>query len=243
MKPSGISHNKNDRPHRRPGHVLFAVGVLVIIIAVAQGFFLDREMLANMMRQVQQISTSGRPPRSPIMGRAFLFAFGLPLGLVLLFVSGLIASREPRAKTRRSLGIGLLLVFLMIIIPRIFGWESSNAYFGIGGVIVLIGLIAVFWLWAQHRQKLSAGEQSAADWKALGYLCFGIAAWNICGFSSAPSFALFPEKMIELGIRPFAVGQLKAIMAYLALGWTFTAIGFAKSLSLRKLGKLATRPT
>ena len=49
---------------------------------------------------------------------------------------------------------------------------------------------------------------------------------HTCGFSAAPSFGLFPEKMLEYGVRPFAIGQAKVIMAYFVLGWILTAIGF-----------------
>jgi hypothetical protein len=40
---------------------------------------------------------------------------------------------------------------------------------------------------------------------------------DICGFSAAPRFGVFPEKMLEYGARPFAIGQAKAIMAYFVI--------------------------
>ena len=222
-----------DRFRERRGKVLFIIGVVVMVVTVMQGFFLEREMIATMMRHVQQIRTAGMPPRSPIMGRVFLFAFGFPIGLVILYIASLMINRERASKIRASLGIGFLLLSVVAFTPRIFGWETSNSYFGIGGFLILGLIVTTFWFWSRYRLGLNPALKRAADFKALGYLCFGIAAWNICGFGNAPSFALFPEKMLEHGIRPFAIGQLKAIMAYLVLGWMFTAIGFFKSASTK----------
>ena len=55
---------------------------------------------------------------------------------------------------------------------------------------------------------------------------FALAAWNMCGFGGAPSFALFPEKMLTHDSQAFAIGQLKSVMAFIVLGWLFTALGF-----------------
>jgi hypothetical protein len=77
--------------------------------------------------------------------------------------------------------------------------------------------------------KTASERHAALDLQAIGYFCFALAAWNSCGFGSVPSFALFPEKMIALGTRDFAVGQLKSIMAFFVLGWLFTMLGFFKA--------------
>ena len=68
-----------------------------------------------------------------------------------------------------------------------------------------------------------------ADLQGAGYLCFAISAWNLCGIGGMPSFALEPTRMLALGSRSFAVGQMKVVMALLVLGWFFTALGYRKA--------------
>ena len=46
---------------------------------------------------------------------------------------------------------------------------------------------------------------------------------------TALSFAVYPEKMIALNAIPFAVGQLKAVMALFILGWIFTVLGLRRA--------------
>ena len=50
------------------------------------------------------------------------------------------------------------------------------------------------------------------------------------GWPPGPSFGLYPQTMLDQGMRPFAVGQAKTIMAYFVLGWWFTAVGLYKSI-------------
>jgi hypothetical protein len=204
-----------------------------MIAAVISGLFMEEDLLAKVMHEIQynRIPIGEVPPS--VMGRVSLFAFGLPLGLVALLGSSLMLSRERSARIRLMILWGFLIFSLVILVPKIFGREIGDLYFGAGGFIILGAIIASFWFWAKYRSDLNAALKSSADFKALGYLCFGIAAWQICGFSAAPSFALFPEEMLQYGVRPFAIGQAKAIMAYFVFGWVFTAIGWYKSSSAR----------
>ena len=94
----------------------------------------------------------------------------------------------------------------------------------------LVCMVVSFWYWSKCRATLTQQARLVSDIKALGYLCFGLAAWNTCGLASMPSLGLYPETMLAQGMRPFAIGQAKAIMAYFVLGWLFTALGFYKSV-------------
>jgi hypothetical protein len=85
------------------------------------------------------------------------------------------------------------------------------------------------WHWGRFRLRLNDAKREAADWQGLGYLSFALAAWNLCGFGGMPGFAVYPQKMIELNAIPFAVGQLKAVMALFILGWVFTVLGLRRA--------------
>lgn len=120
-------------------------------------------------------------------------------------------------------------IALVILVPMLFGRGMSASYFGIGGVSILVLSAATIYYWGVYRARQPASRHAALDLQAIGYFCFSLAAWNSCGFGSVPSFALFPEQMIALGSRDFAVGQLKSIMAFFVLGWLFTMLGFFKA--------------
>jgi len=233
MDRSNSSAQEDQLRRPRFAVVLFIIIALIIIAAVISGLFLEESMLAKVMHEIQYNRIPIGEVAPSVMGRVSLFAFGLPLGLVALFGCSLWLSKERSSKIRLMILWAFLIFNLVIAVPKIFGRETGDLYFGTGGFIILGAIIASFWFWAKYRSNLNGALKSAADFKALGYLCFGIAAWQICGFSAAPSFALFPEKMLLYDVRPFAIGQAKAIMAYFVVGWVLTAIGFYKSVSAK----------
>ena len=163
--------------------------------------------------------------RDPVMGLILLFAFGFPLGMVFTLVGALLISNTGKQSVMPYFFTGFALVILSALLPQIFGPGTGGIYFGSGGVIIMIAIVISFWFWAEERSRQPIDERNSGDLKALGYLCFGLAAWNTCGLASMPSFGLFPELMIQQEMRPFAVGQAKSIMAYFVIGWLLTAAG------------------
>lgn len=209
---------------------LFLLGSVFMILTVSIGFFVEREMLSGVMYYIQNKQVPSFEKFYPYqLLLTMLFAFGLPLGLVLLFVY--VQRRTERSiRKRRRLILSALLIFSIVIItPAFFGRQPSTIFFGIGGFAIIAAIILSFWYVSRIRSTIKIRERAAFDYKLLGYLCFGIVTWHICGFANAPGFALFPDKMIELDVQPFAIGQLKAVMAYFVAGWIFTAVGFYKS--------------
>lgn len=229
MDTSNISNSAEKPQRHRLAVILFIIIAMIITVAVISGLFLEKSLLAKVMHEIQNNRIPIGEVHPSVMGRVSLFAFGMPLGLVALFGCSLALSRERSSRIRLMIFWAFLIFSLVIIVPKIFGREIGDLYFGTGGFIILGAIIASFWFWAKYRSDLNPALKSSADFKALGYLCFGIACWQICGFSAAPSFALFPDEMIQYDLRPFAIGQAKAIMAYFVFGWIFTAIGFYKS--------------
>lgn len=206
----------------RKGVVLFSAGAVIMVTMMLLGYSIEDELTAYGMKVLEE-------RHDPIMGLVFLFAFGFPLGIVTTLAGGLIMSKTPVFRVAVIATGALGLVSLAALVPAVFGRELSGAYFGSGGITILIAMVVSFWYWAQYRAGLREAVRNAADIKALGYLCFGLAAWNTCGLASLPSFGLDPQTMIAQGMQPFAIGQAKAVMAYFVLGWLFTAVGLYKS--------------
>jgi hypothetical protein len=68
------------------------------------------------------------------------------------------------------------------------------------------------------------------DLQGVGYLCFALAAWNLCGAATMPAFALEPEMMLTMGTQAFAIGQMKTIMLLFISGWLSSLLGFWASV-------------
>ena len=206
----------------RKGIAVFSAGVVIMAAMMLLGYSIEGELTTYGVKVLEE-------RQDPIMGLVFLFAFGFPLGIVSTMAGALMMGKAHNARLLAIVISGVMLVSLAALVPAIFGRDISGVYFGGGGITILLAMVVSFWYWAQYRAGLNAAAKTAADIKALGYVCFGLAAWNTCGLASLPSFGLYPETMLEQGMRPFAIGQAKAIMAYFVLGWVFTAVGFYKS--------------
>ena len=165
----------------------------------------------------------------PGMVPAMIFFFAFPLGLVVSLVGAAGMRRTFHARTWLFALLAVPAIAVVVLVPQLFGREPSPEYFGSGGLAILVLAGATIYYWGSYRARQPASRHAALDLQAVGYLCFALAAWNTCGVGGAPSFALAPEKMLALEARDFAVGQLKSVMAFVVLGWLFTALGFFKA--------------
>lgn len=207
-----------------PGMIIFAVGAGLMIAAVWLGY--------GMQPEVAKLGMDAYMARSGLMGSLgfVLFAFGFPLGVGLVAIGAMRGSGTPWRRLAWFAVLVLGGVTAAVVVPLVFGRSLGGAFFGTGGIAILILVLATTWFWGAGRARLPQGARLATDLKGGGYVCFAIAAWNLCGVGDMPSFALSPEIMMDVGSRPFAVGQMKAIMALLTVGWGLTAIGHRMAL-------------
>lgn len=207
----------------RVGVLVFFVGVAVMALSAAMGNALQAKLYEQGITGFQQTAgVSGMIP-------AMVFFFSFPLGLIVCMVGAVQMRRSLTGSAWPYALLAIPAVAIVVLVPILFGRELSPRYFGIGGITILLLVAATIYYWGSYRARQPANRHAALDLQAIGYLCFALAAWNTCGFGSVPSFALFPEKMIALDARGIAIGQLKAIMAFIVLGWFFTAWAFFKA--------------
>lgn len=211
---------------QRIGLVLYLLGVAAMIADVAYGKLIQDE--------VTGLGIAGILAKNGVLGglRLLLFAFAFPLGTGLSLLGAALFGGTAQTRAGRFGGLALLLVLVPLLAPGVFGTQHSPAYFGYGGMTILVLVALAMWFWGQYRLRLSEVARPAADWQGLGLLAFALAAWNLCGVGGMPSFAVYPEKMLALGAVPFAVGQLKAVMALFILGWIFTVLGLRRAARL-----------
>ncbi len=208
--------------NKRAGALVFFSGLTIMALSAIMGKVLQSQLFELGIAGFQRsYGMTGMIP-------AMVFFFSFPVGLAICLTGAVTMSRSLTGHIWPFALLAIPGIVVVILVPLIFGRGLSANYFGIGGVLILVLAAATVYYWGSYRATQPASRHAALDLQAIGYLCFALAAWNICGFGSAPSFALFPEKMIALGSRDFATGQLKSIMAFFVLGWLFTMLGFFK---------------
>ena len=209
--------------NNRAGVLIFFSGFILMVVSAVMGKIVQSQL--NELGVDGILQAHGPTGLAPAM--VFFFAF--PVGLVVCLVGAAGLRRTFHARTWLFALLAVPAIAIVVLVPNLFGRELSPTYFGTGGITILVLSAATIYYWGSYRARQPASRHGALDLQAIGYLCFALAAWNTCGFGGAPSFALFPEKMLALETHAFAVGQLKAIMAFLVLGWLFTMLGFWKN--------------
>lgn len=208
--------------------ILFFLGIILMITTVLLGEFIQEE--------VETLGMQGYMEAGPGENKLIMlfFAFGFPLGIGLVMAASIISGRGSKTTVRWFLAAAIAGVVLTLLIHGILGTGHSPVYFGVGGVTIMVLIIAVAWYWSVYRAGLDEKLQKASDFQAIGYLCFALAAWNLCGVGSIPGMAMYPEKMLTLEPRFFAVAQMKAVMAFFVLGWIFTVIGIKQFIKVNR---------
>ena len=208
---------------QRLGGIVFLAGLAIMVGDIIYGKQIQTEVAALGLGGIQ-----ARYGDAGVL-KLLLFAFSFPLGVGISLLGAALFGGTAKSRAGRIGGIALLVVLVPMLVPGIFGTQHSPSYFGYGGMSILVLVAAAMWFWGKYRMRLSDAMRPAADWQGFGYLAFALAAWNLCGFGGMPSFAVYPEKMIALNAIPFAVGQLKAVMALFILGWIFTVLGLRRA--------------
>jgi len=213
----------NQAERNRDGRYALGIGAIIMIASLVTGRFIQTGL-----------GTHGHVVFTDLYGFSgwagfLLFAFGFPLGLSISAIGLYRTSEKSWKHTIGAFVVVLVAMLSTVIIPLLFGREQSAVFFGTGGYLMLLVLLAVTWLWGKYRARLPREARAGTDLKGAGYLCFAVATWNLCGIGAMPSFALEPERMIEFGTREFATGQMKAVMVLLLIGWVLTALGYYRS--------------
>lgn len=206
--------------NNRAGVLVFFAGLILMVLSTVMG--------KVMQSQLNELGISGLQQAHGLAGMvpAMVFFFAFPVGLVVCLMGAVSMRRTFHGRTWLFALLVFPAVAVVVLVPNLFGREPSPSYFGAGGIAILLLSAATIYYWGSYRARQPANRHTALDLQAVGYLCFALAAWNTCGFGGPPSFALFPEKMLALDTRGFAVGQLKSVMAFFVLGWLFTMLGF-----------------
>jgi hypothetical protein len=170
------------------------------------------------------------------------FAFGFPLGIGVSLLGALTGSESGTGRYWIVLCAVLLAASAASLVPALWGRQLSSIFFGNGGYIIMVLVLASIWYWGRYRARMPQAQRSAVDLQGIGYLFFAVAVWNICGAATMPSFALEPDMMLAMESQAFAIGQMKAIMVLFILGWIFTLLGLRLAGRQRVIDSESTEP-
>lgn len=209
-------------PSLQKGSMVLLAGLLVMVLAIILGEFLQQDLESTGM----QVMLERKDTLQPLALIVFIFGFPLGIGVV---VTG--AALRGGASVQRALLFAVMAfagVLLTLLVHGLLGTSHSPWFFGGGGILIMLLLTAAAWYWGKSRAEAEEDHRVTLDWQAMGYLCFAFASWNLCGVGSVPGMALYPEKMMMLEPRYFAVAQMKSVMLFLVLGWLFTLTAFRR---------------
>jgi len=208
---------------------LYIAGTVLMVLATITGKIIQED-LGRL--GAQGFLESGNPINAVAM---FFFIFAFPVGIGVSFSGAMLMGGRARTKPILFTGLAVFSIVIIGFIHKILGVAHSPTYFGTGGISIMVLIAIAIWYWGKYRAQLSPASRKAVDLQAVGYLFFALAAWNLCGVGGPPGFALYPEKMLVLEPKFFAVAQLKVVMAFFVIAWIFTALGFkAASKSAQK---------
>ena len=163
----------------------------------------------------------GIPENVPVIKiiRYLVWAFSFKLG-IYFFVIGVLLKHN---KTRREIlifsGVGFVYIaFAYMPIPL-----KSSLFFGIGGSVVTIAALILFWIMAGTKQK---GNKRHTIFEYVGLFFIVMGIYNLCPLMGVRCFALYPEKMIQYHLQDDAFSFANHIMIEFALG--FIALLYAK---------------
>jgi hypothetical protein len=153
----------------------------------------------------------------------FIWALAVPLGSVLVLLGAALI-----AEVERRVFWFLVVGSIVFAAWRVIGTSSQllPPLFGIGGGLITLFFLGLVWSWARTRPTLSGPEKTGSDLRAVGYLFFVVAAWDLCGMLGIPTFLLRPEQAQEFAIPlGSAINMASTILVLLVLGWAFMFFG------------------
>jgi hypothetical protein len=192
------------------------------------------------IRVEDRLHDSGMPAATaPLTGQLtpFLFAFGFPSGVALLALATQFP--PPRSGARRwARGVFAgLAVTAPIMVPTVASRGLVPWQFGAGGTTIAVCAVLALWLLGRIRRAVPAALIGSVDLAIGALACFAMAAWNLCGSAAMPSFLLDPETVLRLGTLPFAIGQMKSVLALLVAGWVLVLIATWRALAFVRKGQ------
>jgi hypothetical protein len=156
----------------------------------------------------------GIPEGVPVIKiiRYLLWAFSFKLGIYFFVIGVLLKHNKSGKEILIFSGAGFVYIASAYIpIPL-----KSSLFFGIGGSLVTIVSLVLFWTMAATKQ---GGNRRHTVFDYLGLFLIVMGIYNLCPLMGVKCFALYPEKMIRYNLQDDAFSFANHIMIEFALGF------------------------
>ncbi len=207
---------------------LWISGLVLIVLSLTVGKLIEGQLAATGMPELSDGDLYG------VEVIPLFFAFAFPLGLSLCAAAAIHSHPGGTFGRIAVIAIGVLTVSAPVLVPFLLGRELISYHFGVGGFAITLAALSCFWLLGRLRSLVPGPMISVVDLTIVGLLCFAAAAWNLCGSAAMPSFLLMPERLMELDSLPFAIGQMKSVLALTLLGWLLLVAAAALAVARLK---------
>lgn len=204
--------------------IFFGIGIIFLINAIFGRYIVLPGYLSTLDEGRGTIDAVSQTIPIWKIIRYLIWAYSFKLGIFFIGISALLKTSLSMVRLWFFICGGFVYIVLAYIpFPGYY-----PIFFGIGGGLITVFLMAIFLLWAANREQLEEPEKKATDFRLIGYFFFAMATYNLCPLMGVKVFGLDPEKMLRFGLQNEAVSFASRIMVELVLGWLFIFLSYWK---------------
>lgn len=206
--------------NKKSSTILIGLGLLFLLNAVFGRYIVLPGYLAGLEQGGATLAGASQVASTWKVIRYLLWAYSFKLGIYFIILGAVL--RTNMSTTRKwviAIGGFVYIAFAYIPLP-----EPAALVFGVAGGLMTLLMIFIILRWANGRAQLQDGQQTASDFRLVGYFFFAMATYTLCPFMGVKTFALEPEKMIQYGLQAEAASFAFYMLIELVLGWIFTAL-------------------
>jgi len=198
------------------GLTLFWIGLL---IAVSFAGVIGRTLYHNLRTLTSaELSATIWADGGPLF---ILWALSVTLGSIVAGIGAFeYVKTKPVFPWLTSIGVFGAVIAMVMVWSRVY----NSTLFGIGGIITLVSIFAIVWVWMKKYAGLDIQKRIAESNKLVGYIFWINASWFLC------------EETAKLHLKAFEGSSVPSpieIIVFLVLGWIFVLIGDYKEMRLQ----------
>lgn len=204
---------------------LLGIGLIFLINAIFGRYLVLPGYLSSLEAGRHSVESASQTVPLWKIIRYLLWAYSFKLGIFFLGLGVLLRAAIPRGRFWLIMSGGILYLLLAYLpFPG-----TYPLFFGMGGGLMTLLLVLIFFNWAKEHGRLREAEKKASDYRLIGYFFFAMATYNLCPLLGVKTFGLYPEKMIQYHLQADASSFASRIMIELVLGWVFIFLSYHKN--------------
>lgn len=210
---------------KRSWLIFLGIGIIFLINAIFGRYLVLPGYLSSLEAGRNSVESAGQAVPLWKIIRYLLWAYSFKLGIFFVGIGVLLRASIPIGRFWLMTSGGILYLLLAYLpFPG-----PYPLFFGLGGGLITILMVFIFFSWAKDHDRLQEAEKKASDYRLVGYFFFAMATYNLCPLLGVKTFGLYPEKMIKYHLQTDASSFASRILIELVLGWVFTFLSYHKA--------------